>query len=94
MACVPHLSAPAAPSSQALAPGSLPLGKGTQAKSKQASHGICSLSSLTRCPAGHAPGTGEEGMEIESEEKRGRGDRKEERRQKQRHREKKKERLS
>lgn len=63
---------PKCPSRQALAPGSLPLGKGTQAKSKQASHGICSLSSLTKCPAGHGPATREEGMEIESEEKRGR----------------------
>lgn len=68
MACVPHLSAPAAPSRQALAPGSLPLGKGTQARSKQDSRGICSLSSLTKCPAGRGPGSGEEGMETESEE--------------------------
>lgn len=76
MACVPHPSAPAAPSRQALDPSSLPSGKGTQAKTKQASHGICSLSFWTKGPAGCGWRTGEEGTEIESEGKREGRDRK------------------
>lgn len=63
-ACVPHPSAPAAPSRQALAPGSLPLGKGTQARSKQASPGIRSLSSWTKCSAGRGSGTGRRGHRL------------------------------
>lgn len=66
---MPHPSVPAAPSRQALAPGSLPLGKGTQAKSKQASHGICSLSSWTKCSVGRGLGTGEERQTVREEEK-------------------------